>query len=504
MLVAVRDDLPAWLQNGRKGMGMYRGRGFVFAAVFSVGLFGGSPTVFAQDPAEELRKTVEALKQQLEAVQKQLAELEKKQQETAAAVEAAPAAAAPERPKDSFDVFWKEGIRLETPPNEDGVQPFKLRISGRLQNDWFWGDGDSDLDTVASTENGVEFRRARIAIGGTIYEDFIFNTEYDFVGADDGTEFKDVYLGAQNIPVVGTARLGHYKEFGSLDELTSDNDTMFIERALPNVFVPSRNVGLGVNNAFLDERMSVGLGVFRDTDDFGMLTGDENDWAFTGRVTGVPWRSADGKNLVHLGVWGSIRGTENDDFRVRQRPEIHLAPRFIDTFDDIGAIDGMSMVGAEAGVTYARFSAMGEYIMQNLDRTAGGDTRFWGAYVQAGVFLTDDHRAYKAEEGIFDKVKPKKNVQIGKDGGPGAWEAALRYSHLDLDDGGVEAGTMDDITLGLNWYLNPNLRWSLNYVHAWVERDNVIVIDDGTPDEVTLPAIDGAFDGVVTRFQVTW
>ncbi len=479
---------------------MSRGRRGAFATLLSAWILVGSPAVLAQDVTEELRKTVESLKQQLEVVQKQLAELEKKQQESAEAVEAAPpAATAPERPKDSLDVFWKEGIRLETPPNENGIQPFKLRISGRLQNDWFWGDGDSDLDTVASTEDGVEFRRARIAILGTIYEHFLFNAEFGF-GSE--LEYNDVFVGAQDIPYAGRVRIGRYKEFGSLDELTSDNDMMFIERALPNAFAPGRNIGLGVDNAFFDDRMTVGLGMFKDANDVGFNAND--DYAFTGRLTGVPWRSEDGSNLVHFGVWGTIRGTESDDYRVRERPEIHLAPRFIDTFDDIGAIDGLSVFGVEAGLTYDRVSAMGEYTMQTMDRPGASTLMFWGAYGQVGVFLTDDHRPYKAGEGVFDKVKPKRNVAWGKERGWGAWEAVFRYSHLDLDDGGVNAGTQDDITVGLNWFLNPNLRWSLNYVHAWVERDNVIVIDDGTPDEVTLPAIDGAFDGVVTRFQVTW
>ncbi len=479
--------------NGRRG---------VWSALVCGALLGASSGAAAQDTVEDLKKTVEELSQMLQDAMKRLTELEEQQKETAEAVKSAPPAAAPAdaqaRPKDSLDVFWKEGIRLETPADENGVQPFKLRISGRIQNDWFWGESSSDLDTIDSVENGVEFRRARIALSGTIYKDFLYHAEFGFGSA---TEFNDVFMGVQNVPYAGTIRVGRYKEFAGLDELTSDNDTLFIERALPNVFAPGRNIGVAANNAFFDQRMTVGLGLFHNTDAFGFGEGDQ--YAFTGRVTGLPWRSEDGENVVHIGVWGGVRATDSDDFRVRQRPEIHLAPRYLDTFDEIGEIDGIALFGVDAGVTHGRFSAMGEYMMQSLDRPMG-DVTFWGAYVQGAVFLTDDHRGYRAADGFFDKVKPKKNVQIGKDGGWGAWEVALRYSHLDLDDGGVNAGTMDDITAGVNWFLNPNLRWSLNYVHAWVERDSVIVFQEGTADEETFPAVDGDFDGVVTRFQVTW
>jgi phosphate-selective porin OprO/OprP len=463
-----------------------------------VGVLTASPAVFAQD-ADALRDTVDALQRQLADVQKQLAELEAQQKETAAAVEAAPAAA---RPKNSLDVFWKDGLKLETPKNENGVQPFKLKIGGRIQNDWFWGDADSDLDTIGSLEDGTEFRRARIAIGGDIYEDFFFNAQYDF--ADDAS-FKDVYMGAKHVPYVGTVKIGHFKEYGSLDELTSSKDIMFIERALPNVFAPSRNVGLGLQNTFLtDDRLNVGVGVFRETDSFGEGFGDDN-YAFTGRVTGVPWQSEDGENLVHVGIWGSQRWMDASGYRVRQRPEVHLTPRYLDTFDDIGAVDGVALFGAEAALVYSRYSVMTEYMLQRINRPSMSDLTFQGAYVQVGVFLTKgDHRPYKKSAGIFDKIKPQKNFQFGKDGGWGAWEVAARYSHLDLTSDGVDAGEEDNLTLGVNWFLNPNLRWSLNYVHAWVDRDTAIINNDGDPDEETFPPVDGDFNGVVTRFQVTW
>ena len=93
-----------------------------------------------------------------------------------------------------------------------------------------------------------------------------------------------------------------------------------------------------------------------------------------------------------------------------------------------------------------------------------GDPDFWGAYVQASYFLTGEHRPYKTSNGTFDKVKPLKNY--GKEGGPGAWELAARYSYLNLNDAGVDGGRLRDLTLGLNWYLNPNLRIMWNYIFA--------------------------------------
>lgn len=48
----------------------------------------------------------------------------------------------------------------------------------------------------------------------------------------------------------------------------------------------------------------------------------------------------------------------------------------------------------------------------------------------------------------------------------GAWEIVGRISTIDLDDGAIAGGRLVDLSVALNWYLNPVARVSLNYVHA--------------------------------------
>ncbi|MDZ7831970.1 MAG: porin [Desulfobacterales bacterium] len=59
------------------------------------------------------------------------------------------------------------------------------------------------------------------------------------------------------------------------------------------------------------------------------------------------------------------------------------------------------------------------------------------------------------------------------EGGWGAWETALRYSTLDFADKDVDAGNLNNYTLGLNGYLYPNLRIMLNYIYADLESAGV-------------------------------
>ena len=56
-----------------------------------------------------------------------------------------------------------------------------------------------------------------------------------------------------------------------------------------------------------------------------------------------------------------------------------------------------------------------------------------------------------------------------------AWEVALRYSNIDLEDGGFgviggEEGEMENVTFGVNWYLNDYSRMMFNYIHSDLER----------------------------------
>ena len=47
-----------------------------------------------------------------------------------------------------------------------------------------------------------------------------------------------------------------------------------------------------------------------------------------------------------------------------------------------------------------------------------------------------------------------------------AWELAARWSHLDLNDGTIRGGMLDNLSLGVNWHLNNNLRVQFMYLHS--------------------------------------
>lgn len=367
-------------------------------------------------------------------------------------------------------VFWKEGIRMETADGD-----FKLHIGTRIQTDAFWmsehGFREKRPLGNRKVEDGVAFRRAFLVLDGQIYKDVEFKFEWDFASTTaTGGKPQDVYMRLKNLPVVGALTVGHFKEPFSLEQLTSDANVTFMERSLADALAPARNMGMMLSDAVLKdaskaERATWAVGVFRDTNDFAFQQAD-GGYNFTGRATALPWYQNKGQQLLHTGVAYSGRSPEQAT-RFRQKPEAGLAPNLVDT----GNIDARcaQLIQGEVATVIGPWHASGEYVTALLeeDEAAGESGCVSGFNLQSGYFLTGETRPYKTSTGTWDRVKPKKNFR--ENGGWGAWEVAGRYSFLDLNSDPMEVagGRIQDVTAGLNWYLNPNTKIMWNYVHSW-------------------------------------
>ena len=361
--------------------------------------------------------------------------------------------------------YWKQGVHLDSP--EDFL---KLKFGGRLQWDYGWYNGNQLRDDRSlDLESQGEVRRARLYMSGEMAKILAFKFQFDFAGKD--TTMKDFYLRVKKLPYVGNFTIGHFYEPFSLETLTSGKYTTFIERALPTAFSPERNWGMRLDNHAFDERMTWALGVYH-----AYVNNDLAHWgsssqgqatAMTGRVTYLPCYKDKGRKLLHVGAAYSLRRPE-ESIKFEQRPEAHM----MKTLTSTGSFYAkrVHLLGTEVAWVHGPFSVQAEYIAAGVNvRREADDVWLQGMYVQTSYFLTGEHRPYDTKTGVFKGVKPKKNFLSG--GGIGAWEVAARFSTIDLNDGDLStsAHRMTDLTVGLNWYLNPNMRISGNYVRSCVK-----------------------------------
>ncbi len=326
-------------------------------------------------------------------------------------------------------------------------------IGGRIMADYAIYDNDTDSSgmEVPGLSDGHELRRARLNMSGKFYDVWGMKLQVDFAG---GAEIKDAfidYTGFENFKV----KVGNFKEpFGRAEQFQVPSCS-----ARVNAFAPSRNLGIAGYTSFADQ-VTLSGGVFGDGIESG--SGDDGtSYGVTGRATFSPIHEAG--RVVHLGAAVSQRNTNsNNTVRFRDRFETHVSStRLVDTAS-LANTDDVTRYGLEAAGVWDRFSLQGEYLMADVNRDNGfEDADFDGFYLTGSFFLTDDTRPYKFGGGSFDKVSPSSTV--GK-GGIGAWEVAMRYSSLDLNDGAVvDGGEQDLFTVGLNWYATKNIRFMANY-----------------------------------------
>jgi phosphate-selective porin OprO/OprP len=233
-------------------------------------------------------------------------------------------------------------------------------------------------------------------------------------------------------------------------------------------------------NTYLDESGTWAIGMFRsDTDVFGDDTGDGFESAVTGRITRLFGGVESGeRRYLHVGAAYSCRGANDQRVRFAAQPEARLGshapnvPLMVDT--GYFAARYFQEVGCELAWVHDRFTIQSECVVAPTASQHDGTLWFQGGYVMATCLLTGEYRPYNRANGTFQRVIPLHDfaryqgppADRRTECGPGAWEIAMRVSHLDLDDDSVRGGQLTDFTLGLNWYLNPYLRYTFNYIRA--------------------------------------
>ena len=349
-----------------------------------------------------------------------------------------------------------EGIRLRSPEGN-----FRLDIGGRFHLDF----GAIDDDTTPMHDN-IEVRRGRLSFTGRLYDDWRARISVD-AAPDKDERLRSMWAGYYGFEDT-RIRAGVISHRLGLDGATNSNDVTFMERSLAFVHSPSSLTGAEVqtHGTFWSGR----LGAF-----FESLGDEDRDKhraegpLVSGRLTLVPYHEDD--RVLHFGAWAFYRDvTDGNRYRLRTRPESQIAERILNT-GRLTNVDDALVFGAEGAFAWGPFSVQGEYLRTDLSRDGGfSDPTFDGWYVQASWFPTGESRPYSVRRGGFTGIDPQHAW--------GAVELALRWSTLDLIDAGVAGGESDNITVGLNWYLNHYIRLMFNYVNVDARRSGDLASDD--------------------------
>jgi phosphate-selective porin OprO/OprP len=340
---------------------------------------------------------------------------------------------------------------------QSGDGDYRLRIGGYAQ-----GDGRfflSDDDQVAT--NTFLLRRVRLVIHGTLAKRFDVYLVPDFGGGT--TVIQDAYLDSR-FRTAFRVRAGKFKTPFGLERLQSGSNLLFVERAFPTSIAPSRDVGLQVHGELADGILAYAAAVLDGVPDGGSVDTDTNDGKDVAvRAFALPLKQRKDGPQVGLGIAATFGKQEGPPPSYRTPGQLS----FFSYATGVTASGSRDRISPQAYFYAGRFGLLGEYarskqrLLRGVDRfTATNDA--W--QVAASVFLTGEKAGWTA-------AKPTKPFDPSK-GQWGALELAARAHALDVDNAVFSNALADPVrsaskaeawAVGLNWCLNHNVRYVVNF-----------------------------------------
>ncbi len=469
-----------------------------------------SASAHAQTPAQissqmnSLQQQIQQLQQQLQSLQGQVKQAqEQAQQSQAAAKKVADDQA--KMPKATFSASGRPGF-----VSADGRN--SIELTSRLHfdtADYLRVKRPDTAGLSSGLDSGVNARRARIGVLGKFMGDWNYGLIFDAGGSSDSfpptsgapsspienafITYNGFYHGDYPVAI----DLGYIDVPWTLEEAQSSNDIMFLERSSAQVVATQ-----------------FGAGDFRSA--FGVRSNDQRYWAAvyaTGPTSGATHSNSATEQIavigraayqvlqapdysLHLGVNAldmihpPSNGTNTQTLTLSDRPELRVDPT---TFLNTGAMNANHgyVLGGELAAAYENAFLQGEYFHYWVDQYNTPSTStvptptldFGGGYIQAS-YSFGGRRKYLPATGAYSGVIPEHPLAMSLDGFGGGWgalELAARYSYLNLNDnvtagipqtttGGVFGGNQSTETVGVNWYVNNNVRFMLDYLHAKVDK----------------------------------
>lgn len=369
-------------------------------------------------------------------------------------------------------------------------------VGGLLQADL----GSFSGDKAGVSRTSADIRRAEIWIKGNLTHDWSYQLGYDarFTRLDTswvgyaGFEPIWVAMGLVNVPQ-------------SLEAWSGPVNSTFMEYASAvQAFQPVKGVGVYVDGSASDDQLSYQAAVYMPN--YQTADVEEDGYAYAQEINTVSY----GDSSEDVGA--SLRVTLNQDNLMGFNETLHvgasirydgvsesqqinpyvgtpgvlgkanadvnniLVSSVIPLADDIKSVN---TYGLEAAGIWNSLLLQGELLKPHVNGADGSSSlSFLGYYGQVAYVLTGETRSYDQYSGTVGGVDKPANPY-------GAWEIAFRYGYLDLsDDADVgyedtdKRGKQQDYTLGINWYVNQNVRFLGNYVVACA--DYAADVEDAT------------------------
>jgi phosphate-selective porin OprO/OprP len=333
-------------------------------------------------------------------------------------------------------------------------------------------------------------RRARPIITGTVFHDFDFNFTPEFGNGTPGAasaattpSIYDAYINYHYSPAF-QVEAGKFKPPVGLEYLQSDANLSFNERSLATDLIPGRDIGFELHGDVFGGVLSYAAGIFNGVGDGQKNTsniGFQDDREFDGRLFVQPFKATGIAALQNLGVgvggsWGGASitntlglpnttgGTLPGFYTEGQQQFFAYNP----ATGGVVADHDHWRLSPQGYYYYGPLSLLGEYVIsdqgvENTATLATADLKNTAWEISGGWVLT-------GEDASFNGVTPRHPFDPRNDGW-GAVQLVARYEELNVDKAAfpnfanpaTSASAAQAWAVGLNWYLNKNIRVNASY-----------------------------------------
>jgi phosphate-selective porin OprO/OprP len=316
-------------------------------------------------------------------------------------------------------------------------------------------------------------RRARLIYTGTLFHNFDYNFTPEFGGTSP--QILDAFINYHYDPEL-QLQIGKYKPPVGLESLQPDIYTFLNERSLATDLVPYRDIGAELHGDIFGGALSYAGGVFNGMPDYNTTTinaNDQNDLAFAGRIMVSPFKQTSIAPLKGFGA--GVSGTYEYDHT--NSATAALTPgyttdgqqKFFTYLPTTMPYGPHWRVSPQGYYYWGPFGMIGEYVIsdqrvEDNATLAKADLHNTAWEVSGGWVLTGEDASYA------NGVIPRHPFSVDG-GGWGAWQIVGRYARLNVGDGAFptyasatgSASRAEAWSVGLNWYLNTNLRANLSF-----------------------------------------
>lgn len=403
-----------------------------------------------------------------------------------------------EKAKELPKVTIGPGLRIESADGQHSIG-----LTGRLHFDFRDmpdGYGEFNDRDSASLGSGFEVRRARIGVNGKMFNDITYAVITNTVGTGDLIDTAWLNLGYIK-PV--QFRMGRFKQPFSLEQLTSSNNIDFMERSYTDQIIPAKKLGVMLHGEPIDGFTYAASHFQQDS----RQNSEGDGFQSAARITlNVAQLAKLPNSVIHLGVAGTdghyqvrpavssqtnsgaqtaTRATivgfnsENRGLANVYRAQIGGSTPgangvFSGAADEIAANVSKEMQGLELALAFGPVKFQGEMATASFDaHHQSADQRVLGDvdtdYFELIWNITGEKWSDAYRGGIFSGIRPNNNFKRGS--GAGAWQIGARLSTYDASDISVSGTSSreqnvdkaETLTYGVNWLLNTNVKFMLNY-----------------------------------------